>query len=53
MLIEFTDSEVTDLLIFLGMAEEQVKAMSLLPEDEHLRLAMQEHLKMLLTKFER
>ena len=52
MLIELTDSEKTDLLIFLNMAEEQVKTMHLLPEDEHLRLTMQERLKMLLMKFQ-
>ena len=52
MPIECTDSEITDLLLFLNMAEEQVKAMNLLPEDEHLRLAMQERIKMLLAKFE-
>lgn len=52
MIIEFTDSEITDLLVFLEMTKKQVQIMNLLPDDEHLRLAMINRIESLLKKFE-
>ena len=50
--MEITDEDRTDLLIFLDTAENVVKEMKLLPEDEHLRTAMIRRINELLDKFE-
>lgn len=52
MHIELSDSEITDLIIFLGVAEGYVKDMAFLPEDEYLRSAMLRNIENLLKKFE-
>lgn len=50
--IELRDAEITNLIIFLGLAEGKVKEIKLLPEDEYLRTAMLRSIENLLKKFE-
>lgn len=52
MFIDFTDSQATDLVIFLGLAKGKVKEMELLPKDEYLRTSMLRDIESLLKKFE-
>lgn len=52
MHLEISNNEITDLLIFLGLAKNSIEGMELLPEDEYLRIAMLRDLESLLKKFE-
>lgn len=52
MNIELSNTEITDLIIFLGLAKRNVEEMELLPEDEYLRITMLRDLDSLLKKLE-
>jgi hypothetical protein len=52
MHIEISDTEKTNLIIFLDLAKRSVEEMELLPNDEYLRIAMLRDLESLLKKFE-
>lgn len=50
--IDLCDAEITDLIIFLDLAEGCVKDIKFLQEDEYLRTAMLRDIENLLKKFE-
>lgn len=50
--IELSDAEITDIIIFLSLAEGCVKDIKFIPEDEYLRTAMLRNIENLLKKFE-
>lgn len=52
MHIEISNNEITDLVIFLGLAKNNIEEMELLPKDEYLRTAMFRDIENLLKKFE-